>query len=135
MRIRERIIKQIIAHAKKDSPLEACGYLAAKDGVIAEFYALNNIDKSSEHFSFDPKEQFCAVKDMRAKNLQLCAVYHSHPASPARPSDEDIKLAFDPDILYVIVSLAAGRKDVQAYKIINQKVEPVYLEAIADEGV
>ncbi|MCI6118371.1 MAG: Mov34/MPN/PAD-1 family protein [Prevotella sp.] len=30
------------------------------------------------------------------------AKWHSHPASPSRPSSEDIRLANDPNILYAI---------------------------------
>ena len=122
-------------HAKKEAPLEACGYLAAKDGMIAALYALTNIDKSGEHFSFDPKEQFAAVRDARTKGLEICAVYHSHPASPARPSEEDIKLAHDPQMLYLIVSLAQEREDVRAFRIKNKSVEPVALEVIDNAGV
>ena len=122
-------------HAKKEAPLEACGYLAAKNGMIAALYALTNIDKSGEHFSFDPKEQFAALRDARTKGLEICAVYHSHPASPARPSEEDIKLAHDPQMLYVIVSLAQEREDVRAFRIKNKSVEPVALEVIDNAGV
>jgi len=135
MRIRKRIIEELAGHAKKEAPLEACGYLAAKGGMIAAMYALTNIDKSGEHFSFDPKEQFAAVRDARTKGLEICAVYHSHPASPARPSEEDIKLAHDPQMLYVIVSLAQEREDVRAFRIKNKSVEPVALEVIDNAGV
>jgi len=45
------------------------------------------------------------------------AVYHSHPATPARPSLEDLRLAHDPKMVYVIVSLMAGVAPVRAFKI------------------
>ncbi len=135
MRIRKRVIEQLTDHAKKEAPLEACGYLAAKDGIITALYALANIDKSGEHFSFDPKEQFTAVRDARTKGLEICAAYHSHPASPARPSEEDIALAHDPRMLYVIVSLGQGREDIRAFRIRNKSVEPVALEVIDNAGV
>ncbi|OGW81975.1 MAG: hypothetical protein A3G33_04300 [Omnitrophica bacterium RIFCSPLOWO2_12_FULL_44_17] len=135
MKIEKQIIEQLIAHAKKEAPLEACGYLAGRDHVITVSYELTNQDQSSEHFSFDPKEQFSAVKDARQKGFEIYAVYHSHPASPARPSAEDIKLAYDPDILYFIVSLASGREDVRAFEIKNKQVESVNLEVIHHEGV
>jgi len=135
MKIRAGVIQQLIAHAQKEVPFEACGYLAARNSIITQVYPLSNIDKSSEHFSFDPREQFAAVKDARAKGLEVCAVYHSHPASPARPSAEDIKLALDPDKFYFIVSLAADKQDIKAFKIKAQKVEPINLEVISNEGV
>lgn len=43
----------------------------------------------------DPREQFAVVKDMRNNNLTLLGNFHSHPASPSRPSEEDKRLAFD----------------------------------------
>lgn len=135
MKILERVIRQLVLEAKKASPIEACGYLAAKNGVIIYACALTNVDASSEHFSFDPKEQFAALKDIRSKGLEICAVYHSHPASPARPSPEDIKLAYDPHMLYVIVSLAGDKEEVGAFKITNQEAQAVSLEAVVDENI
>lgn len=130
MKIKRDIIGQIIEHAKREAPLEACGYLAAKDGIVSRYYDLTNIDHSQEHFSFDPKEQFAVVKDARAKGYEVCAVYHSHPATPARPSVEDIKLAYDPVISYVIVSLAGGQEDVRSFKIAGGKAEREDLEMV-----
>ncbi|MFA4843000.1 MAG: M67 family metallopeptidase [Candidatus Omnitrophota bacterium] len=130
MKITKNIIIQLVNHAKKEVPIEACGYLGAKDGVITAIYALTNVDKSSEHFSFAPKEQFAALRDAREKDLEICAVYHSHPVSPARPSEEDIAKAYDPEILYVIVSLAQGKEDIRAFRIKNKTVGQVDLEII-----
>ncbi len=135
MKITKTVIREMFDHAKKESPLEACGYLGAKEGIITKAYDLINIDKSDEHFSFDPKEQFAAVKDARAQGLEICAVYHSHPVSPARPSQEDIKLAYDPDMSYFIVSLAAGHEEVKAFSIKNGIVVEINLEIANDKRV
>jgi len=135
MRIRKQIVEQLMSHAKKEVPLEACGYLAAKGGIITALYEMRNVDKSGEHFSFDPKEQFAAARDARTKGLEICAVYHSHPASPARPSEEDIRLAHDPQIFHVIVSLAKGSEDIKAFMIKNKSVEPVVLEVVDNAGI
>ncbi len=135
MKIIRKVVREIVAHAKKEAPLEACGYLALEDGVITVSYALTNIDKSSEHFSFDPKEQFRSVKDARSKGLEMCAVYHSHPASPARPSREDIRLAHDPNVSYFIVSLAGAKDEVRAFSIKNANVAEIDLEVVDDQRV
>jgi proteasome lid subunit RPN8/RPN11 len=117
--IKKDVLDQIIAHAKKDLPNEACGYLAGNDNVVTHSYQLTNVDHSPEHFSFDPSEQFTAVKDARNKGLQILANYHSHPETPSRPSQEDIRLAYDPEIGYVIVSLANAEPVVKSFRIIN----------------
>ncbi|MDP2830797.1 MAG: Mov34/MPN/PAD-1 family protein, partial [Candidatus Omnitrophota bacterium] len=67
MKITKTVIKGMVNYAKQDAPLEACGYLAGKDSIITKIYALANTDKSNEHFSFEPKEQFRVVKDVRAQ--------------------------------------------------------------------
>ncbi|MDD5476838.1 MAG: M67 family metallopeptidase [Candidatus Omnitrophica bacterium] len=132
MKITKKVIKEMVEYAKKEAPLEACGYLGAKDGIITKIYALTNIDKSNEHFSFEPKEQFLAVKDARVQGLEICAVYHSHPASPALPSQEDVKLAYDPDMSYFIISLAGCNGQVRAFSIKSGEVSEINLEVVDD---
>ena len=130
MKIKKEIREGIITHAQKGMPIEMCGYLAGQEGVITQHYELTNVDNSPEHFSFDPKEQFVTIKDARNKGLEVYAVYHSHPETPARPSQEDIKLAYDPTISYVIVSLAADEPDVKSFKIKDGVVTPEEIEII-----
>ncbi|MFC1482683.1 M67 family metallopeptidase [Candidatus Margulisiibacteriota bacterium] len=121
MIILKAIVEKIYEQAKKEAPIEACGYGAGNNNEINEIYPMTNVDKSSEHFSFDPKEQFAAVKEARSKGLQLIAVYHSHPASPARLSQEDIKLAYDPNIIWIIASLYE-KETIKAFKIVNNEI-------------
>ncbi len=135
MKILKKVYEQLLAHSRKDAPMEACGYLASCNGVIVEAYPLNNLDHSPEHFSFDPGEQFAAVRQARAKGFRVCAAYHSHPASPARPSEEDIRLAFDSAMLYVIVSLNAGIEEIRGFWIKQQKVESENLEVVNEAQV
>ncbi len=122
MKIKKDILNKIIEHARKDAPVEACGYLAFKDCVVIKHYELRNVDRSHEHFLFDVNEQFMVDRNARAEGFQLCASYHSHPVTPARPSKEDIKLAYDPNMSYVIVSLAKPEPEVKSFKIKNSIV-------------
>ena len=128
--IPKSIVEEIYAQAKAEAPLEACGYLGGKDGVVSVRYPLYNIDQSTEHFSFDPKDQFKVVKEARANGIDLIAVYHSHPETPARPSEEDIKLAYDPSISYVIASLAEDQEDIKAFRIKSGTVGKEELQII-----
>ncbi len=124
---------EMIDLARRDSPIETCGYLSGSGEVVKEVIPLTNIDHSAEHFSFDPKEQFQAVKDARAKGYELIAVYHSHPASPARLSEEDLRLANDPRIVYLIVSLQNPEEPVlKAFKVNSGVVAEVPM--ISSEG-
>lgn len=133
LKISKNVISGIIAHAKRDAPIEACGYLAEKEGVIVHQYIMKNADASNEHFSLDPEEQFTALRDMQKKGFELTGVYHSHPTSPARPSQEDIKLAYDPDLSYVIVSLVGGSETLKSFRICENQVEPETIEIVGDQ--
>ena len=99
------IYEQIVAQARAEAPIEACGILAGEHGCATKLYRMTNSDASRDHFMMAPSEQFAVVKDIRASGLQMLAVYHSHPESPARPSEEDIRLALTPGVVYVIVSV------------------------------
>lgn len=135
-KITEEVIRAIVAHGRADAPIEACGYLGASNGIAVESIRLTNVDRSPEHFSLDPAEQFAAARNLRKSGRQLLAVYHSHPASPARPSQEDIRLAFDPSLSYVIVSLAAAEPDVRSFSIRNGVVtaEPIEIVQSTQES-
>jgi proteasome lid subunit RPN8/RPN11 len=105
LEIPARILRQILEQAGTEAPIEACGILAGSNGKARKLYAMTNADKSRTHFMMEPKEQFEVVKDIRSNGLEMLAIYHSHPATPARPSQEDIRLSFTPGVTYVIVSL------------------------------
>lgn len=122
---------EIIAHARQDSPIEACGYLAVRDGVVSRVFRLTNADASPEHYTLVPAEQFAALREMRKSGYELRAVYHSHPASPARMSREDLRLAFDCGLSYVIVSLAGEEPDVKSFTIHDGEATAEEIEMIA----
>ena len=130
MKIKKEIIERVFVQAVEGLPNEICGFFAGKDGLVQKHYELKNLDASPEHFSMDPKEQMAAVKDMRAEGFQLMACYHSHPSTPARPSDEDMRLAFDPNLSYVIVSLKEEKPDIKSYRIKGTDVELEELKII-----
>lgn len=116
--ISKDIIDTVFAHAKAALPNEACGYLAGVDSKIEAFYPMTNLDDKPDHFSFDPKEQFAAVKQARNAGLKLLSVYHSHPETPARLSEEDVRLLNDPNTIYTIVSLKnPDQPDIKGYTI------------------
>lgn len=124
IRIPQAIQDDMIAHAKEGFPLEVCGILGGTGESISAIYRMTNTDASNEHFMMDPKEQFAVVKDLRAKGLAMLAIYHSHPETPARPSEEDIKLALTPEVSYVIISLAdAAVPVINSYKISSGDVQ------------
>lgn len=131
LKIPQHIHDDIIAHARKGFPLEVCGILGGLEGAISAIYPMTNTDKSNEHFMMDPREQFAVVKELRAKGLEMAVIYHSHPETPARPSEEDIRLALTPGVSHVIVSLAEPEKPVlKSFRISGTRVEPEEVEIV-----
>ncbi len=109
LKLKKEDYEKILDHCRKGLPNESCGLLGGTiEGdvkTIEKVYLLTNIDESNEHFSMDPKEQLSAIKDIRQNGYQMIGNFHSHPESPSRPSEEDKRLAFDPNIEYLILSL------------------------------
>ncbi len=109
VKMSEEHYNQIVEQAKREFPLECCGLLAGSkiddEILIKKIYPMRNTDQSSEHFTMDPKEQFVVLKKIRAEDLEVVGIYHSHPYTPSRPSDEDKRLAYDPHVVYGILSL------------------------------
>ena len=130
LQIEQKILIAIQAHGRREEPNEACGYLAAKDGIASRHFELTNIDAAPDHYSMDPAEQFATIRQIRAEGMQVAGVYHTHPDTPARPSMEDIRLAYDPGLLYVIVSLMAGVEPILAYKLNQGEVVQIPLQVI-----
>lgn len=119
--------EKIVAHAKAEAPIEACGLIAGElsgsDKIIKKVYILTNIDHAEEHFTLDPKEQLQAVKDMRAAGLTPLGNWHSHPVSPSRPSEEDKRLAYDSSASYLILSLMEEEPVLNSFHIEGDRAE------------
>lgn len=126
LKIPQSIYDEMVTHAKELTPVECCGYLAGKDGAITDAYRMTNLDDAPDHFSFDPKEQFAVMKDARNKGNQLLSVYHSHPETPARLSQEDLRLLKDPNTIYIIVSLLE-QINIKGFRIVGDTVSEVSL--------
>jgi len=124
--IKETDIKLMVEHAREGLPNEACGLIAGTmegdNKTIQKVYLLSNPDQSPEHFSIDPKEHLSAIKDMRANGWLPLGNFHSHPSTPARPSKEDIRLAYDPFASYLILSLAEDVPVLKAFGITGDVV-------------
>ena len=126
--IPQAIHDDLLAHARAGYPLETCGILGGAEDVVSEFYPMTNTDQSRQHFLMEPKEQFAVVKDLRAKDKDLVAVYHSHPDTPARPSEEDIRLARTPGVSTVILSLAGPEPILKSFRIFDGVSTPEPIE-------
>ena len=125
--LRKSDYEKIVAHAKAEAPVEACGLIAGElngeDKIIKKVYILTNTDHAEEHFTLDPREQLAAVKDMRAEGLTPLGNWHSHPVSPSRPSEEDKRPAYDSSASYMILSLMNAEPVLNSFHIEGDNAE------------
>ncbi len=128
MVIPQHFYDAMVAEARATFPNEACGLLAGKSGAVAEFYRIDNVDASPVQYRLAPQQQLRAMLEIDDRDWELCAIFHSHTRTRAYPSQTDIALAFYPDTLYVILSLAHDQHpDLRAYRIVGGAVteEPI----------
>lgn len=106
---------EIMIHLITSAPHEGVGLLAVHDpeqtddGLVtvgARFFAGTNVERSATRFTMDPEEVMRALRDMREDGLRHGAIVHSHLGGPATPSATDVREAYYPDVLTMIVSLA-----------------------------
>jgi proteasome lid subunit RPN8/RPN11 len=136
----------LVAHARAELGNEACGLIAgtapaAEGGTATRWYATRNRAASPLRYDVDPDDLLRASIEIDDASEVIWGIVHSHVRSPARPSPTDVGLAFYPDALYLLVSLAAdqadpatGAESVRAWRIVDGAVFEVALEAEADPG-
>ena len=67
------------------------------------------------------EDLFAAQRAMREAGEQLLAIYHSHPrAIDPEPSPTDVRLAYYPSAVYLIVGLGNSEPCLRAFRI-NQR--------------
>jgi proteasome lid subunit RPN8/RPN11 len=117
MRIPRRIYDEMLEQAREEAPNECCGLIGGRNGEAVSLYRAKNSEASPLRYNLDPQDQFRIMSEMDDRGEELAAIYHSHTASPAYPSQTDINLAAYPDAVYLIVSLAEGEKPLRGFNI------------------
>ena len=113
--IAERELREIREHGIRDYPYECCGLLlgrfATEGKIVTETYPISNAREESakrNRFLITPEELMTGERFARQHNLEVVGFYHSHPDSPAVPSQYDLEHAW-PTYSYIIVSTSADR--------------------------
>lgn len=96
-------------------PNEGGGFLLGNlhDGlvVVEDIMQVENvfaIDEQHHRYAMRPQDWMRLEDEAEARGLQLIGYYHSHPDSPAIPSEYDREHAL-PNFVYVITSVSMGR--------------------------
>ena len=123
------MVDQVLAHARRDHPDEACGVITGKDGVAVRVVEMENAERSPTFYRFDAQEQLRVWRAMDDADEVPFVIYHSHTATEAHPSRTDISLASEPDAHYLLVSTRSEDDEVRSFRIVDGVVteEPVQI--------
>jgi [CysO sulfur-carrier protein]-S-L-cysteine hydrolase len=128
VRISRKIVDELIAHAREEAPNECCGMIGGADSA-ATVYRSINAESSPLRYSLDASDQFRIMQEMEESGEELLAIYHSHTASAAYPSQTDVNLAAYPEAVYLIVSLQRpDDPEVRGFWIRDGEIEQAELD-------
>jgi [CysO sulfur-carrier protein]-S-L-cysteine hydrolase len=100
------IVDEIVAHARRDHPDEACGIVAGPAGSDRpeRFIPMVNAARSPTFYEFDSLDLLRLYREMDDRDEEPVVIYHSHTATEAYPSRTDISYASEPGAHYVLAS-------------------------------
>lgn len=130
LQISQKLIDQMVAHARQDHPDEACGVIAgpANSDRPERFIPMVNAARSPTFYEFDSADLLRLYKEMDARNEDPVVIYHSHTATEAYPSRTDISYASEPFAHYVLISTREtgtedGPYELRSFRIVDGVVE------------
>ena len=123
MVVPDAVRQALAAHARHESPNEACGIVVLRDGVAERYVAGRNAAASPYRFELDVPPETWFLED---EGYEL-AVFHSHLSSPPRPSRTDVEnvglWAGRPYLIYTVRT-----DDLAGWRIADGAVEPLELD-------
>jgi proteasome lid subunit RPN8/RPN11 len=130
LRIRRELVDEIVAHARRDHPDEACGVIAGPEGSDSpeRFIPMLNAARSPTFYEFDSGDLLKLYRELDANDEVPVVIYHSHTATEAYPSRTDANIAAEPDAHYVLVSTRDPEvHEFRSYRIVDAEIteEPV----------
>jgi proteasome lid subunit RPN8/RPN11 len=129
-----RLLEEMLAHCRREAPLEACGLLGGPNpGEAARIIPLQNAAASEQFYRLEASEVLAASRELDDDGYVLNAVYHSHPQSPARPSATDTENAHWP-VACLILSLAGESPVLNGYLIEERIVRELEMLITSEKG-
>jgi proteasome lid subunit RPN8/RPN11 len=125
---------EIVAHARRDHPDEACGVVAGPvgSGRPERFVPMLNAARSPTFYEFDSADLLKLYREMDERDEEPVVIYHSHTTTEAYPSRTDISLAMEPGAHYVLVSTREpDSAELRSYRIVDGEVTEEEVRVVA----
>lgn len=111
------VLDDVLAHAREETPRECCGLLIGMSDRISASARATNLESGTTRFRIDPRDHFEAIRTARSRELDVVGFYHSHPRSPAYPSETDIAESGYAGAMHLIVGVCDGRVETRLFTI------------------
>jgi len=115
-------LDEMIAHAIREYPLEACGLIGGEKDQVNAFYKTRNDAASARIYTVNPLDYLKADREAEKNGAAIIGVMHSHTHSEAYPSPTDVAQAPDPAWHYVLVSLKYKDPILRSFTIIDGNI-------------
>lgn len=97
-------------------PRECCGLLIGDGDAVVRVIPTPNIARDpAGHFEIDPQTLFDHFRSARETNMRMMGHYHSHPNGREEPSGEDLRMAHDPDAVWIIAAVNGDVVSLRAF--------------------
>lgn len=113
-------LRDIAVEAESAYPDECCGLLVGRrDGsetVVTRVVPSPNLasdetgkPRRRDRFEVDPEIRLHVMRGCEGTDQDIVGHYHSHPDHPPRPSEHDLEMALEPELIWLIVAVEKGR--------------------------
>lgn len=135
----QSIYDEMVAHARAELPAECCGLLAGRLPAEGELrnvvkvevrYPLRNELGSPIEYRSEPRSMFDAMRDWQRRDIEVIAVYHSHPSSPPLPSKKDLEWNYSEGVINFILCLAGPTPELRGWWLQEAAYEPAEWEVV-----
>jgi proteasome lid subunit RPN8/RPN11 len=142
VQLRRDLVEAIVAHARRDHPIEACGVIVGPEGSdrAERLVPMMNAAGSPTFYEFDSTDWIKLHRQLQADDEEVVVVYHSHTATEAYPSRTDVDIADNYAQMlrsphYVLVSTRdPDDYELRSFRIVDGVVTEESIDVVGSES-
>jgi proteasome lid subunit RPN8/RPN11 len=113
-------LRDIAVAAESAYPDECCGLLVGRSKdfeiIVTRVVASPNLalddsgrPRRADRFEVDPELRLAVMRACEGTDQALVGHYHSHPDHPVQPSDHDLEMVLEPELVWLIIAVDKGK--------------------------
>ena len=110
------LLKEIVDAAEAAQPRECCGLLVGHYRPPADLEVTRVVPspnvvevEADKRFEVSPQLRFDLMAELADGPERVIGLYHSHPGQAAQPSEHDLAVAWEPDLVWLITAVMDGQ--------------------------